>query len=272
MRRPTRVGSVAATMLAAALAAASAGERPAFVAAIDQATKLGAQKQWDKAADTYATFAATHASHPFAPLASYLEGSVLRTQLNQAAKARAAFARAAVGNTTLGPAFRVAARAWLARLQMEHLDAALRRYYVHKVEYPDKLTALVERKFATPKDLLDPWGKPFAYTTGRLLIAPKVPRQKYTLTCSTIKGNSRHLKRHLLKAYAAFRQRYQLRAIVPTTPPKAIVTQAGGSGKRLTVAQGAALGSGTMLAIAPGVAVLLDGEFVVALTLGGAKR
>ena len=288
MRRPIRAGSVVAVVLVAAIVAAGAERQPAFVAAVDQATQLGARKQWAQAAKVCHTFAAAHARDPMAPLAAFLQGVILRKHLGQpdppsrgrrspatageGGKAREAFARAAVGNDTLGPAFRVAARAWLARLQMEHLDVALRKYYVHKVEYPDKLDALVGRKLATPEDLLDPWGKPFAYKTGRLLIAPKVPRQTYALTCTTIAGDSRQLKRHLLKDTDELQQRYQLRAIVPTTPLKAIVIEVGGSGKRLTVAAGARLGSATVTHIAHGLAVLIDGEQVAVLTLGRPKR
>ena len=60
-----------------------------------------------------------------------------------------------------GPAGDVA-RTWLARVEMERIDAALRDYYAENVRFPDSL-----EEANLPEALrMDPWGEKWAYRLG----------------------------------------------------------------------------------------------------------
>jgi len=259
----------------AAAATAAGAQRPAsFAAAHDRATALAQNKQWGAAANAYGAFAAGRHDHELAPLASLFQGILLRHRLGQRPEAHAAFARAAAApDTPFGRQLAHVARAWLARVQMEAIDTALRAYYVDQVQYPERLAELAARKLLAAKALLDPWGKPFVYKTGRLSFAPKIPRQAYTLTCSAIEGGSKALE-GILKQVGALERTARLRSIVPTSPLKAIVTATRAPTRRLTLAEGARLGAATVAKITPDGLVLLDGEFAAFLrpATGGATR
>ncbi len=260
---------IAVVMALATAAAAGAGEADPFATAHSQARQLLTQKKAAEAAKVYGTFAATHARDPLAPVALILQGIVLRRDVKDGEAARAAFAQAAerAGDSPLGRRLKPIARAWLARLQMEAIDQALRQYYVKHVWYPETLDELARGGALKPADLMDPWGKPFAYETGKLRWAPKVPRQKYRLSCSSLEGDSKALERTLLKQTTSAGDRVQLRGIVPTAPRKAIVATAEDMNKRVTVTEGSTVGSATVAAITPGGVLLVDGEAVAFLTV-----
>ena len=258
-------------MALASATVAGAMEPGRFAAAHDRARALVGRKQAAAAAEVYGAFAAAHASDALAPLASILQGIVLRRDLGDGAAARAAFRRAATApETPLGRRLKHVARAWLARLQMEGIDRALRRYYVQHVWYPETLDELVAARLVEAADLLDPWGKPFRYSVGPLRWAPKVPRQKHTLACSAVDGDSRTLAKSILKRADELERRIRLRAVVPTSPPKAIVTTAAKPDKRVTVSEGSAVGSATVAAVTRDGVVLVDGELVAFVR--GAQR
>ena len=261
---PRAVAAVA--MALASATAAGAAQAGSFAAVHDRARELARQKQSAEAAKVYGTFAATHARDELAPLASILQGIVLRRDLDQGEAARAAFKRAAMApDTPLGRQLKHVARAWLARVQMEAIDKALREHYVKHVWYPEGLDELAAGKSLADRDLVDPWGKPFGYKAGRLKWAPKVPRQKYTLTCSAIEADSRAL-RGVLKRATEFERRVQLRSIVPASPLKAIVATADEPNRRVSVTAGSKIGSATVAAITEGGVLLVDGEFAAFLT------
>jgi hypothetical protein len=65
------------------------------------------------------------------------------------------------------------ARVWLARVQMEDLDGALRKYYRHNVRFPDALPAALKDVPASLQN--DPWGRPWVY---QLKAPPGFPKQK----------------------------------------------------------------------------------------------
>jgi len=76
----------------------------------------------------YGTFDVTHARDELAPLASILQGIVLRRDLDQGEAAREAFRRATMApDTPLGRQLEHVAQAWLVRVQMEAIDKALRK-------------------------------------------------------------------------------------------------------------------------------------------------
>ena len=65
------------------------------------------------------------------------------------------------------------ARVWLARVQMEDLDGALRKYYRQNVRFPDTLSAVLKDVPASLQN--DPWGQPWVY---QLRAPPGFPKQK----------------------------------------------------------------------------------------------
>jgi len=265
MPHVVRGGWLAAVVLGTAAATTAAGEDLApFLTVHQKASALAQQKDWPQAAKAYETFAADRPQDACAPLAAILQGLVLCRDLKQPAAARAAFLRAAKApDTPFGREPAHVARTWLARLQMADLDAALRRYWVLKVEYPEKLDALVERKLVAADQIVDPWGKPFAYTTGRLRAAPGLPRQTYSLACAAIEGDSRQLPR-LLKESGEFASKFQLKAIGGVKPLSALIAL-GGADKPVHVAEGEKIGTARLLKLTPQGAVLVDGGFVAVL-------
>lgn len=265
MRQRIFVGILAATALAVAATPVMAAGAASFADVHAQASQLAAKSKWADAAKAYGAFAARDPRHALTPAAAILQAIILRRELSRGPEAGAALGPAIQApDTALGRQLRDIARAWHARIQMEAIDQALRKYWVKKAWYPERLAELGELKLIDPKQLTDPWGKPFGYTTGPLRFAPKVPRQKYTLTCSAIQGDSKALK-GLLKKTTELGKQVQLRSIVPSTPLKAIVTTAKAPERRLTVTEGVTLGAATVAAITPGGILLIDGEFIAFL-------
>lgn len=259
MRKASRGGGVMAAMVfGLAVATAGAADLAPFLVAHRQAATRAEAKQWTQAAKAYGAFAAAHPGHPGAPLASLLRAVILLRELQRPAEARDALLRAAKApDTLLGRGLRRAARGWLARLQMQEVDAALRKYWVDEIEYPPSLEALVKRKLIDPKRLKDPWGKPLTYTTGRLKIAPDSPRQKYTLRCTAIEGTSRDFRRFLAET-KAFGRGFTLRGFVPGPPPGAnLLTPKKAS---VNVSEGSRIGSATVVKIESQAVILADGE------------
>ena len=250
------------------LSRAAVGEELApFLAAYQKASALGAEKKWAEAAKGYAAFVAGNEGDVCAPLAAALQGIILLRELNQAAPAREAFLRAAKApaNDGLGLATRDLARGWLARLQMVQLDAALRLYWKDRIEYPEKLEALVERKLVPAELIVDPWGKPFAYTTGTLKAVPDLPRQTYSLRCTAIEGDSRSLKAAIV-ATAALPNKFQLKAIGGVKPLAALIAFAEDKTKKpVNLAEGEKLDGATLVKLTPQGAILMEGGAVAVL-------
>jgi len=262
-----RGGWLAAVVLGMAAATTAAADKLApFLTAHQQARELAEQKKWQDAAKAYGAFAAQQPNDSCAPLASILQGIILRRELGRPADALAALARAAKApDTPFGRELKRVALGWLARFQMAQIDAVLRKYYIQKVEYPEKLEALVERKLITAQRLLDPWGKPLSYRVGRLRIAPDVPRQSYTLRSTSIQGDSRQLE-HVLKESAAFPGKFRLRAIGGIRLLTALIAPTQKGKKPAHVAQGETIGSAKVIKLTRKAVVLVDGELVAILT------
>jgi len=254
--------------IAAGRGTAVAGEDLApFLAAHRKAEALAAEKKWAEAAKAYGAFGAANEEDACAPLASALQGIILLREMNQAAPAREAFLRAAKAPASdrLGLATRELARGWLARLQMVQLDAALRLYWKDRIEYPAKLEALVERKLIPPELLVDPWGKPFAYTTGALKAVPDLPRQTYSLRCTAIEGDSRSLKAALAQT-AVLPGKFQLKAIGGVKPLAALIAFADDKTKKpVNLAEGEKLDGATLVKLTPQGAILMEGGAVAVL-------
>jgi hypothetical protein len=247
--------------------AAAAEELGPFLAVHQKASALGAEKKWAEAAKVYTAFVTANEGDACAPLAAALQGITLLRELNQAAPAREAFLRAAKASASdaLGLATRDLARGWLARLQMVQLDAALRRYWTDKIEYPEKLAALVESKLVLAELIVDPWGKPFVYATRPLKAAPALPRQAYTLACSAIEGDSRSLKA-ALAATAALPAKFQLKAIGGVKPLAALIAFAEDRTKKpVNLAEGEKLDGATLVKLTPQGAILFEGGAVAVL-------
>jgi hypothetical protein len=254
-----------ATLTCCGLSGAGAPELGEFLAAHQKAVKSAAAGQWAAAAEVYGAFASAHPRDAGATLASFHQGLILLRELGHAGAARQAFARAAAGTPTtpLSQAVAQAANAWQARLQMVALDAALRAYWVDKVEYPAALDGLVKHKLVAPEALADPWGRPFVYETGRLELAPDMPRQKYTLRCQTLEGTSRDLKK-VLESTRTLGRGYVLREIVQGRPLGAKVVTP--DGRTTIVAEGSRLGGAAVVVVTRQAVVLADPNNLAVLT------
>jgi len=253
----------AAVVLAVAVHAEAAGDLAPFLQAHRRAVKLINGKSKLDAAKAHGAFAAQHPDNPYAPLASVIQGIILRRDLNKSKEAAAAFALAAKApEAPISNEFRNAARIWLLRLQMEAIDAALRTYYVDKVEYPKKLDELAKRGQIKPEQLIDPWGDPLEYSTGRLRIAPAIPQQTYSLRSKNAEGDSQQFKR-ILKESAAFEGRYSIKAITTKRPFKVVLSRIDQPNKALPPAsEGAKVGSAKVVRVTHEAVILIDGEFI----------
>lgn len=256
-----------------AAVAVAADELAPFLSAHRTAQALGEQKKWAEAANAYGAFAAGQPQDACAPLVWALQGILLRRELNQPAQAREAFLRAAKAPATpFGQEIRALALGWAARLQMEQIDAALRRYWVDNVEYPEKLEALAGSKLLPPEALADPWGKPFVYSTGSLSDlagkkpkkAADPPRQAYSLQCALIPGSSRQIGQ-FLKETIEFPKRFELKGIGGVKPLAALITFEDKVKKTANVAEGEKAGTAKLVKLTPQGAILIEGGAVAVL-------
>lgn len=263
---PSAGGWLAAVVLGMAAATSAGAEDLApFLGAHQKASTLAEQSKWQDVAKVYETLATSQSQDPCAPLASVLQGIILRRELKQADPARAAFERAAKApQTPFGNELRQLARTWLARLQMEQIGPALERYWKKKVEYPEKLEALVELRLAPAELLVDPWGKPFSYAARALKARPDLPRQYYTLACTAIEGDSRQLP-NVLKQTTTFPKKFQLKGIGAVKPLTALIQLDEPGKKPAHVAEGEKIGPAKLIKLTPQGAILADGLGCVAV-------
>jgi len=251
--------------LAAALAGAAEDLAP-FLAVHRKAGALAEGKQWAEAAKLYGAFAAERPADPCAPLALILQGTLLRRELKQTEPARAAFARAAaLPAAPFDGALQQVARRWLAWFEMADLDAALRKYYVERVEYPKSLDALVERKLLKAEQLADPWGNRFAYEEAKSRIVPKMAWQNYRLRSTAIELDSRQFAL-VLKESAEFARRFRLKTVNEAQPMTAVIEPADKTKKMGNVAEGETFEGAKLVKLTRDAAILVDREHVAVLT------
>ena len=81
-------------------------------------------------------------------------------------------------DTPIGAALREVARVWIARAQMDEIDALLRDYYRRNIRFPAKLAELG----ALPPSLQnDPWGEAWSYSPTAPQGFSKLAGQRYQL-------------------------------------------------------------------------------------------
>ena len=95
----------------------------------------------------------------------------------------------------------LAAKSWLARMQMRRLRQQLKAHHRKRVEYPASLNELVAAGLVQSDGLVDPFGEPFAYEAKARKLMPDIPRQTYDLRCTTTKVKSRELAKVLRDLY-----------------------------------------------------------------------
>ena len=81
-------------------------------------------------------------------------------------------------DTPVGAGLREVARAWIARAQMEEIDALLRDYYRRNIRFPAKLAELGALPPALQKD---PWGEAWSYSPTAPQGFSKLAGQRYQL-------------------------------------------------------------------------------------------
>lgn len=96
-----------------------------------------------------------------------------------------------------------AGKGWIARVGMVRLDRQLRSHYRRNVQYPASLDELAQSgaSAATAADLVDPFAKPYVYEATARKLIPDVPRQAYTLECSTTGASQLQLRQVLPDAF-----------------------------------------------------------------------
>jgi|GEM_PF-1534029 len=81
-------------------------------------------------------------------------------------------------DTPVGAGVREVARAWIARAQMEEIDALLRDYYRRNIRFPAKLAELGPLPPSLQKD---PWGESWSYSPTAPQGFSKLAGQRYQL-------------------------------------------------------------------------------------------
>ena len=259
------LGLILAALGMTAHGASSAEGLAPFLAAHRQANALAEKQQWAEAGKLYGGFVGQRPSDLGAPLALVFQGIILRRELKQAEPARAAFARvAAMPDDRFGGALKEVARRWLAWLRMEDIDAALRKYWTDRAEYPATLDGLVQRKLLAAEQIVDPWGKPFVYQEVPLSIAPKMPRQNYKLRPSGFEADSRQFKR-VLKENPDFARKFELKAIGQAQKLTALIAPADKSKTPANVVEGESIEGARLAKLTREAAVLVDGDYLCVL-------
>ena len=92
-----------------------------------------------------------------------------------------------------------ACKGWAARVGMIRLSRKLRTSYRRNVQYPGSLDELAQERpeDVAQADLIDPFGKPYEYKATVRKLMPDVPRQTYTLRCTTTGATHKELRRTL---------------------------------------------------------------------------
>ena len=224
--------AVAVVLAAAGAAAGEPAAQRAFLA-----TWQRAAERPDEAAEQWRGFAEAHPDDDLGRLATLLQGSALLREdttderLEQAMRCfrfeqpkqepDSRPGRALGRRTHRAPAtqkedpepasdlrrqIEEAGQGGAARVGMIRLDRQLRTYYRRHVEYPATLEELVHAGLAQRADLIDPFGQPYAYEATLRKLMPKVPRQAYTLACTTTGATRRQLKAALRDAFESNRQ------------------------------------------------------------------
>ncbi len=96
------------------------------------------------------------------------------------------------------------ARAWLTRLDMEHVKQALKAYYRMEVRYPDALTQIADYPRIPAADRpteSDRWGRKWAYKTLDFKSISGMRGQRYSIE-SPMLGNLSELEKALAVPYA----------------------------------------------------------------------
>ena len=178
MRSPTRVAPVlAAIILGSVLAGASAAVAPPQI--------------WEQASPSAPLTPADAQGLPPELLPAFRFQVLYRNILAGAAVSQwrpeiAGFAASAAADP-VSAGIRDAARVWLARAQMEEIDAVLLEYYRHHVRFPRTDS---EFQYLLPPSLSkDPWGQPWVYS-------PQIPQgfsaamkgQRYTVAPTSLPG------------------------------------------------------------------------------------
>ena len=246
----------------------STKEHKDFLAAHARAQKSVAKKSWEEAVEEYTKHAEKHPDDAYRPMALILQGILIRSAMNRGPVARPVFERAVetCGQHALGKGLKNVALSWLARLQMEKIATALKRYYVDQVEYPESLEALAKSNLISLEQALDPWGKPFVYEPRAMTIAPDIRRQKYKLSSSSLRGDSRQTQQ-AVKDSLVFSQKFLLRGIASTKPYKAVLARPTRPDETFTVTEGMNLGGVKVLRVTRDLVILAHNEKLGVLAL-----
>jgi len=168
------------------------------------------------------------------------------------------FARA-TGDDPVTTGLREFAKLWLARVMMEEIDGALRRFYRREVRFPDSLEAVLSDIPADAKR--DPWGEAWVYKTTSPTGFTKFARQRYQL------GPTRQPLLSSLRDAVKSKPTQSAWQVIPRniSGTKAIELRAP-KGQAAVVQPGGHFGDATLLYIDEGWALLADTERLFTLS------
>lgn len=204
-RGPEASLALAITSVLAIVVTFIAGPRVAFAQAKGDAVAAEFLATWKKQSDptfdanaTWREFAQKNTKHDLAAVANVMVAiHLLRDQNDADGAMKLVPFEAGDGASELRKQMAQCSKGLAARAKMMRLTKKLQDYYKKKVEYPATLDELIKAKIAVEADVTDPFGQRFGYEARAKKIAPKLPRQEYTLTCVTLNATHDTTKKSL---------------------------------------------------------------------------
>lgn len=236
---------------------AATAEVPDFYATAGLARE---SKNAADAAKLYEDFISANPESPEAAISRVLRGIILWRDVDDIAAAEKGFTAAAgaKGADSLSIAAAELGKRWLSRVRMSRIKKACRAYYLDEVEYPDKLSKLVERKLLDKADLVDAWGDQFVYEPKESKY-PRAPLQKFLLKSKNVNGDAAGIP-DVLAREKDFYKPFTLKAIQPKLVMVGLKTET------LTIEDGQTKGGLTAVRIEESRVILCSHDFVVVLT------
>jgi len=145
-------------------------------------------------------FAKRAPDDPLVVIASSLAGWHQLKQGKPAAARERFEALVELDGTPLERAASDIARAWLTRLDVPVLRAALKSYYLDNVGFPETLEALRTLPDSETLPLTDRWGRPWSYRLSGFRLLRGMSNQRYKLGCVRL-GATLDLERALAMPY-----------------------------------------------------------------------
>ena len=257
-----------------ALAAASSASASRFFLAAQKVRQALVEERYGRAVAIDEELIRGRPKGSYAAMAMLEMGIVSSWCLGDAAKAESMFQRAAqaAGQDRAGRRCAEIARRHLANSRLARVKEALRKYYSRKIEFPLRLSALVDLQLLAKEDSATPWGAPWRYERRASDLFPDIEGQEYVLACMEL-GEDLLPAPELRRQWLSLSRRFALWAAGSRGEAGAMARieylEAGVSTKKrkITLKEGERLEGLDLIHVAAEGAVLAGKDFLIHLPL-----